>query len=177
MKKTEQLKIIVGFIVIFVLGIGIWYWLSHRIQPTTSLPLLSTFNFSPIPQAVPPQTSAYPNQPVKEQAKQVIQNFMDNFIKGFPPNLNEGAIMAALNLLSTRARASISQIGPSPSAALASFVGIQNAPDQGYTIDQIFEDKGTATVETTWKYGSGNVQKTFSLVFEDNRWKIDSISR
>lgn len=121
-----------------------------------------------------------PAEPVVEQnapdsqAVLVVKTFCDNFFKG-PPAINEQGVMAALDLLSQKAKQSMTVIGPSPSAALASFAGVQNVPDQGYTIDGISEGAEKATIKTTWKYSSGLVNKTFDLEKENGNWKINSI--
>ncbi len=108
------------------------------------------------------------------QAVLIVKTFCDNFFKG-PPAINEQGVMKAFDLLSQKARQSMSVIGPSPSAALASFAGVQDVPDQGYTIDEISEGAEKATIKTTWKYSSGPVIKTFDLEKENENWKINSI--
>jgi len=108
------------------------------------------------------------------QAVLVVKTFCENFFQG-PPALNEAGVIRALSLLSQKATNSISTIGPSPSAALASFAGVQDVPDQGYTIDEISEEAEKATIKTTWKYSSGPVSKTFDLEKENGSWKINSI--
>ena len=87
------------------------------------------------------------------QAVLVIKTFCDNFLKG-PPAINEQGVMNAYNLLSQKARQSVSVIGPSPSAALANFAGVVDVPDQGYTIDKVSEEAEKATIKTTWTYSS-----------------------
>jgi len=106
----------------------------------------------------------------------VVKSFCENSFKG-PLALNDVGVMQALNLLSQRAIQSVSTIGPSPSAALTHFAGMryQGVPDQGFSIDETSETSEKATVKTTWKYSTGSVTKTFSLVKEDGNWKIDSI--
>ncbi len=130
-----------------------------------------------------PEETIGPNRPPESpigqptsdsQAVLIVKTFCDNFFKG-PPAINEQGVMLAFNLLSQKARQSMSVIGPSPSAALASFAGIQDVPDQGYTIDNIAETTQKATIKTTWKYSSGPVSKTFDLEKENGNWKINSI--
>lgn len=108
------------------------------------------------------------------QAVLVVKTFCDNFFKG-PPAINEQGVVIALGLLSQKAKQSMTVVGPSPSAALASFAGVQDVPDQGYAIDEISEGAEKATIKTTWKYSSGPVVKTFQLGKENGSWKIDSL--
>lgn len=108
------------------------------------------------------------------EAVLVVKIFCDNFFKG-PPATNEQGVMIAFGLLSQKAKQSMPVVGPSPSAALASFAGVQDVPDQGYTIDEISEGAAKATVKTTWNYSSGNVTKTFELGKEEGNWKIDAL--
>ncbi len=108
------------------------------------------------------------------EAVLVVKTFCDNFFKG-PPAINEQGVMIAFGLLSQKARQSMTVVGPSPSAALASFAGVQDVPDLGYTIDEISEEAAKATIKTTWNYSSGPVSKTFALGKENGVWKIDSL--
>jgi len=111
---------------------------------------------------------------VGSPAVSVVKNFCDSYFQG-PPALNDPGVMQALNLLSQKASASVSQIGPSPSAALSYFTNTQGIPDQGYTIDDVSEGAEKVVVKTTWKYSSGSVTKIFTLVKENGNWKIDSL--
>lgn len=121
-------------------------------------------------EAIPPATAV--EQP---QLQEIVRDFIDNFIKQSPPIFEDASALKALDLLSQKAHQSIEGVGPSPNAALVTFLGLSEAPDQGYSLDNVFEEKGTAVVETTWKYSSGQVKKTFHLVFENGSWKIDAI--
>lgn len=113
-------------------------------------------------------------EPADSEAVSVVKTFCDNFFKG-PPALNEQGVVIALGLLSQKAKQSMTVTGPSPSAVLASFAGVVDVPNQGYTIDEISEGAETATIKTTWKYSSGPVTKTFELGKENGIFKIDSI--
>lgn len=114
----------------------------------------------------------------ESQAVLVVKTFCENFFKG-PPAINEQGVAIALDLLSQKARQSISMVGPSLSATLVTFAGVRDVPgqvpDQGYTIDEVAEEAEKATIKTTWKYASGPVTKTFELGKENGIWKIDAI--
>lgn len=107
--------------------------------------------------------------------RQTVENFMENFLKTAPPNPDQDAAQKAANLLSQKSRESLGDPGISLTGALARFAGVQDLPNQGYSIDKINEEKGRASVETTWKYSGRLVKKTFQLAFENGSWKIDSI--
>ena len=108
------------------------------------------------------------------QAVLVVKTFCDNFFKG-PPAINEQGVVIALGLLSQKARDSITDPGPSPSATLVKFLGVYDVPENGYTIDEILEGADKSTIKTTWKYSNGSVTKTFELGKGNGSWKIDSI--
>lgn len=177
MKNKGQANLLVILGVVVLLAVAVGYWFTHRAKPAPSLPPAGGIDLSPMPQSLTPKASPYPNQTAEAQIKQVVQNFMDNFIKALPPSLNESAAVTALDLLSASARTKVANIGPSPTAALTTFAGASTAPEQGYTLDNVYEDKGTASVETTWNYSRGPIKKTFNLVFENNGWGIDTISQ
>ena len=109
------------------------------------------------------------------QAVPIVKTFCDNFFKG-PPALNEQGVMVAFSLLSQKAKQSMTVVGPSPSAALAAFAGVQDVPDKGYTIYMVSEGAEKATIKTTWKYTSGPITKTFVLEKENGSWKINAIN-
>jgi len=108
--------------------------------------------------------------------KETVTIFIDSYIKQAPPTFDDGAVITALDLLSNKAEQSIERVGPSPNAALSTFAGFPEIPDKGYTIDAVYEDKGTAEVQTTWNWTAGSSKKVFHLVFEEGSWKIDSIN-
>ena len=108
--------------------------------------------------------------------KETVTIFIDSYIKQAPPIFDDGAVITALNLLSNKAQQSIERVGPSPNAALSTFAGFPEAPDKGYAINAVYEDKGIAEVQTTWNWTAGSFKKVFHLVFEEGFWKIDSIN-
>ncbi len=118
--------------------------------------------------------SGTPTEPIQSSATPVVKSFCENAFKG-EPALNDPGVMQALGLLSQRATKSISMIGPSPSAALMHFINVQNIPDKGFTIDETLESGQKAIVKTTWNYSSGPIKKTFTVVKENDEWKIDLI--
>ena len=114
--------------------------------------------------------------PSQADIKETVTIFIDSYIKQAPPTFDDRAVITALDLLSKKAQQSIERVGPSPNAALSTFAGFPEVPDKGYTIDAVYEDKGTAEVQTTWNWTAGSSKKVFHLVFEEDSWKIDSIN-
>jgi hypothetical protein len=149
--------VILGVVVASAIASGVWFQI-HQKQIGEKKP-----------------TGAMTMQQIDNSlAASVVKTFCDNFFKG-PPALNDSGVIQALNLLSQKAHNSIANVGPSPSAALVTFVGTSDIPEQGFTIDAVSEGEQTATVKTTWKYSRGPINKVFDLVKENGEWKIDSI--
>ena len=107
-------------------------------------------------------------------AASVVKTFCESIFKG-PPATNESGTVQALGFLSQKATQSVSTKGPGPSAALVSFIGTSDIPEQGFTISEVSEGEEKTTVKTIWKYAKGPQEKVFSLVKENEEWKIDSI--
>jgi hypothetical protein len=173
-KGLAPIIIILLFVVVSsVIVAGVWLQSSGKNNFLSNLKAPSEGPEETISQKRP--TGAVSDQKVSEsESALVVKAFCDNFFQG-PPALNEQGIVAALDLLSQKARQSISTVGPSPSAALLSFTGVQDIPDKGYSVGEVFEEAEKVTVKTTWKYSSGPMAKTFELVKEGGSWKIDFI--
>lgn len=172
-KGFAPIIIVLLFVVVGSVAIGVWFQSSGKNNFLLNLKAPSEKQEETIGQKKPAGTMVDQKASDSKSAS-VVKTFCDNFFKG-PPALNEQGVMKAFDLLSQKAKQSMSVIGPSPSAALAHFAGVQDVPDKGYTIDEISEGAEKATIKTTWKYSSGPVKKTFDLEKENGSWKINSI--
>lgn len=111
-----------------------------------------------------------------EMAEIIVRTFYDNLAMSAPPLVDPIAPQMAIDLMTERAKETINVSDPSQASAnLMKFAGVQNLPDQGFTIQTSAETANTIEVKTTWNYSSGAVTKTFILMQEAGNWKIDSV--
>ncbi len=115
---------------------------------------------------------------VTENPEDVVETFIENFIKTAPPESDQEALDTAVSLLSEEAKV---EVGEEPTSGdLAMFVGVQDIPDQGYQISDISFtndiDEGYADVELTLKYSGGDAVRSFELSKINGNWLIDNIN-
>lgn len=116
-------------------------------------------------------------QPTDEEAELVGFGFIQDFIALAPGALeNPQAVASAYAALSTSARAAISE--DSLVNDLAQFVGVQDVPDQGASVEdlQVISDNQAILVVGLNYSGSGRVLRNVHLVVENGEWKVDRIS-
>ena len=84
----------------------------------------------------------------------------------------------AYDMLSTKAKSEISSELPDISSDLALFVGVQDVPDQGFSTEdlQAYEDNTVSVILGLNYSESGPNYRSVNLVWEDNDWKVDSIT-
>jgi len=111
----------------------------------------------------------------QESPRQVVQEFFHAAITAAPPQSNEVAIEAAFERLTWENRSLLETSGMPPSAALGLFVGWQNVPESFEVVDSS-EDGATATTTVLLRYSGGDTVRDVHLAFEDEGWKIESIS-
>ena len=60
---------------------------------------------------------------------------------------------------------------------LISMVGVEDIPDNGYKIGEIFyeDNDAFAEVEVTLKYSEGDIVKIFYLSKTDDLWQVDYV--
>jgi len=100
--------------------------------------------------------------------------FIQNFIKSAPPQSDAQAMQDAYAVLSQNAKTQVST--EFISRDLAAFVGVQDVPDQGFSIEDLqIEDTNKAKYIVGLNFSSGRVLKAINLIKEDGQWKVDSI--
>ncbi len=105
-----------------------------------------------------------------ESPERTAEMFTKSLFKVAPPLLDRAAIKTAIDRLSDKAKGQIKSL-----ADIAYFAGIQELPDRGYNIIEIYKKDNRALVKMRWNYSGGPVLKNFYMVFEKGRWKIDRI--
>jgi len=118
----------------------------------------------------------------KSDAENVVSVFTENFLASVPGEGSDGVngtkANVALGKLTAEAQATVKKNSPSSiSGGLALFCGIQDTPDRGTSISSSTKSSdGTVTVISKWTYsGGGAVTKTFTLVTENEEWKISKV--
>lgn len=102
--------------------------------------------------------------------------FIQNFIKSGPPDPDVIAQMNAYNSLSESAKESVSE--DSISRELASFVGVQDVPDMGASVEDLQKPTDqTAVLIVGLNYSGGRVLKAIHLVVENGEWKVERVEQ
>lgn len=123
----------------------------------------------------PSQVPSITTSPTDEQAELVGFEFMQNFIAQGPPAPDLDARQKAYDALSSNAKASVSQ--DQLARGLALFVGVQDMPNQGISVEdlQVGGDQANLIVGMNYS-GSSRILKSINMVVENGVWKIDSIT-
>ncbi len=113
--------------------------------------------------------------PTAEEAEEVGFSFMNDVILLAPPATNEEVADRVYSMLSARARESVDR--EMISRDMAFFVGIQDVPDEGVSIQDLqMNEDGTATLILGLNYSGGPVLRAVTMVAEDGEWKVDSVT-
>lgn len=152
---------IVAFIVIIVLGFGVWIILENNKIEESSL--------------IIEDESSLIGELTNKEAELAGLNFILDFITMAPPSSDPDAMERAYNALSRSAKEQVSR--ESLAGDMALFVGVQDVPDQGISIeDFIVVSDVQANLIIELDYSGGRVLRNINLIVEDGEWKIDSIS-
>jgi len=118
----------------------------------------------------------------KSDAENTVTVFTENLLASAPyaptsDGVNGTKANIALGKLTAAAQATVEKNSPnSISGGLALFCGIQDTPDKGTTITSSMKsDDNTVTVLSKWTYSGEVVTKTFTLILENNQWKISQV--
>ncbi len=108
-----------------------------------------------------------------ESAEIVGFNFILNFIKSAPP-ADEEAMNLAYEALSTEAKEMVSL--ETLSGDLARFVGVQDVPDMGASVEDLQAISEIHRVLIVGlNYSGGRVLRAVILVAEEGEWKVEAI--
>lgn len=103
-------------------------------------------------------------------------SFLNDVFASAPPTSDPEAKERAYNALTPSAQETVGE--NAQEANLALFVGIQDIPDQGITVEDLRPDSDTQmsiTVNLNYS-GSGPAIRIINLVNEAGVWKVDSIT-
>lgn len=110
-----------------------------------------------------------------EEAELIGFNFMLDFIAIAPPDSDSDAMERVYAALSGSAR---EQVSPESLVRdMAMFVGVQDVPDEGISVEDLSVINQTqATLVVGLNYSGGRILKNINLVAEQGEWKVDSIT-
>jgi hypothetical protein len=109
-----------------------------------------------------------------EEAEKAGFQFVLDFIEVGPPSMDEAAANRAYQALSSTAQANIDQ--ETLSRDLAMFVGVQDMPDQGVSIENlVLAEDGSAILTVGLNYSGGRTLRAITLIEEGAEWKVDAI--
>jgi hypothetical protein len=112
--------------------------------------------------------------PSDEDAEIVGFLFIQDFIASAPPETDEAAKVRAYNALSTEAKTGVSE--DTLARDLADFVGVQDVPNQGVSIEDLVKPAvDRAQLIVGLNYTGNYAVKVINLVVEDGEWKVDRI--
>ena len=113
--------------------------------------------------------------PTAEEAEEVGFNFMLDFVKIAPPESDLEAQERAYNTLSSNAKENINE--DSIVIDLAMFVGVQDVPDQGISVENLeVIDEENVILVLGLNYSGSRAFRALNLIVEDGEWKVDSIT-
>ncbi len=154
----KKLPIILVLVTILIVALPLYLYQNNKVQDTK----------------ITTPTEQPSEQPADEQAETVGFNFIQNFIKSGPPQPDSQAMQDAYNALSVNAKTKVSP--DSISRDLAAFVGVQDIPDLGASVEdlQIISDT-QSTLIVGLNFSGGRVFRSINLIKEEGSWKVDGI--
>lgn len=144
-------KLITSIIVILLILGGVWWYMSSS-------------NSEVVPVVAPSD----------EQAELVAFGFLQDFVKVAPPEADAEAMTRVYGALSTNAKARVSV--DNLSSDLAGFVGVQDVPDMGVSVEdlQILSENESILIAGL-NYSGGRVLKGVYMIVEDGEWKVEGV--
>lgn len=112
-------------------------------------------------------------RPTDEEAELVAFGFIQDFIASAPPDPDAEAANRAYEALSERARLAISQ--DTISRDLAGFIGVQDVPDQGASVEDLQVSGDIGTLIVGLNFSGGRTLRAVNVVVENGVWKVDSV--
>ena len=112
--------------------------------------------------------------PGEEEAELVGFQFLQDVIAAAPGSEDDDATQRVYSSLSRNARTVVSE--DTVMADMAPFVGIQDVPDQGVSVEDLQVLSATeASLIVGLNYSSGRVLRSINMIVEDGEWKVDSV--
>jgi hypothetical protein len=112
--------------------------------------------------------------PSDDVAELVAFQFVQDFVAIAPPNINQQAEERAYQALSNSASENISR--ENLSRDLAGFMGVQDVPDQGVSVEDLQRPTADrAVLIVGLDYSGSRVLRGINMIVEDGEWKVDSV--
>ncbi len=112
--------------------------------------------------------------PGEEAAEMTGFGFMQDLIKAAPGEDDAAAAERLYAALSARAKTEVAEDTILRDIAL--FVGVQDVPDQGVSVENLEVHSDTeTTLIIGLNYSGGRVLRAIDMVVEDGEWKVDAI--
>ena len=130
--------------------------------------------YAPVVEVVDDRTPSI-DQPDLEAAELTGFGFMQDLIKAAPGEDDEAARERLYAALSERAKAEVAI--DTLMRDIAAFVGIQDVPEQGVSVEnlEVYSDTET-TLIVGLNYSSGRTLRAIDMVVERGEWKVDTIT-
>ena len=110
-----------------------------------------------------------------EMAEFRAYSFIQDFVEIGPPEPSPEAEERVYAALSERAKTEVSR--ERLSRDMAAFVGVQDVPDQGVSVEdlRVVDDKNVVVV-LGLNFSGGRVLREVHLIVEEDEWKVDDIT-
>lgn len=150
--------------VLLVLAGGGYYLSTRQNDPTVndiSVDEIGSLSTSPTGS---PKTTVIDQKPSDEEAELTGFAFMQDVVSG--------ALEDAYDALSTNAQVDVSENVDD----LLAFIEVEEAPDQGVSVENLIVEEGSAELFVGLNYSEGDRElRKITLIVEDGKWKVDSI--
>ena len=129
--------------------------------------------YAPVVEEIDDQTPST-ELPDMEAAELTAFGFMQDLIKAAPGEDDEAARERLHAALSERAKTEVA--ADAVLRDMAAFVGIQDVPDQGVSVENLEVHSDTeSTLIVGLNYSGGRTLRAIDMVVEDGAWKIDRV--
>jgi hypothetical protein len=184
MKKhnTGIIVLIISAIIAIVIGLA-WYNLGPGFMSPKEVTDLAKEEHSAVPEEEKltglsnEETADDKLSKKAEEAEKAGFQFVLDFIEVGPPSMDEAAANRTYQALSSQAQTKVKQ--ETLSRDLTTFVGVENTPDQGVSVENlVLAEDGSAILTIGLNYSTGGrILKAITLIEEDAEWKVDAVTQ
>ena len=164
--------LVVGILLVVLLGSGVWY-MSGRSDGSVVVTEEGVTETG-LGGSVGTEVDQLGNLD-HEMAEFRAYTFIQDFIEVGPPEPNPEAEERVYAALSERAKTEVSR--ERLSRDMAMFVGVQDVPDQGVSVEdlQVVDDENVVVV-LGLNFSGGRVLREVYLVVEEDEWRVDRVT-
>lgn len=117
----------------------------------------------------------YINKTTPENAELIAYGFIQDFIAVGVSEPDRAVVERIINVLSRKAITQISR--ETMSGDLARFIGVQESPDQGVSVEDLQIISPTESyLVVGLNYSRGRVLRNVHLIVEEGEWRVDRVS-